>query len=362
MLNCLKLNTEMRKITAIVAALMVSMAVWSEDIPSPTTAKKANLKGNVLACMHGKYDYKENFGEPTTGRCQFVNTTFYNEKGQSVLLRKLIPDGSNVYTYSFYFEYSESDTDTKVTSAGLQVTNNSDYLSKYLAIANQANGQFEASMSSFPNLYGGCNPTDHSEFTYDKGNIMTVWSLFYNKYSNNKIKAKYVAKATDNNTYNCTIYKENGDAAERSTRTYTNGLLVKKIVDNPAQIGFKPVIPTAKNGTYKYDANGHVVSYAEQHKDGSNFKTTKWYYNDKGDLTKITETSSYNNLEREAWIYTDYKYDEHGNWVYRCVGTDPTRLKYIETRQIVYCGSSDEVKNNIATLIGSAGQTIKTAQ
>jgi hypothetical protein len=59
-------------------------------------------------------------------------------------------------------------------------------------------------------------------------------------------------------------------------------------------------------------------------------------------------------------VYTDYKYDDKGNWTYR-IDTKSNR-KYIEIREIIYCNSKEELQQKAAALRQSAGELVKSKQ
>ena len=58
----------MKRICVTFATALISTATFSQV--EPTTVKNEHLKGNVLSVAYTKYDYKENFGEPTEGKIQ----------------------------------------------------------------------------------------------------------------------------------------------------------------------------------------------------------------------------------------------------------------------------------------------------
>ena len=43
----------------------------------------------------------------------------------------------------------------------------------------------------------------------------------------------------------------------------------------------------------------------------------------------------------------NYKYDDHGNWIYRVYVGNGELSRQIETREIIYCNSADEVKSRL---------------
>lgn len=79
----------MRKNVLLTAAAALMSIAASAQIPAePKRLADDNLTGNVLAVKYGKYQYLENFGEPTTGKIEDENVRFYDVKAQSEQLRQ----------------------------------------------------------------------------------------------------------------------------------------------------------------------------------------------------------------------------------------------------------------------------------
>ena len=352
----------MKKILFCFVVILVSSNVLSQE-PVPTKLSDANLKGNVLSVVYGKYQFKENFGEPTTGKVEQVKATYYNEKGWSVLIRDIQISTSYLLANSYLVTYEKDGEFQKVKVVGIGATNNPSDLNNYLPTFGSNESSFEQLMKSIPKQFSGCQPTNWSEFVLDKFGVIIQYDLHRNKWSNGKLIEKLVAKPVENGSYNFVIYKESGDAVSKTKRTFYQGLLTKVEDANKGRLtNYRPKFATPEAGIYKYDPKNNLVSFVTQSANERNKEETKYYYNDKGDIVKVTKTMYFNKLERPVSFYENYKYDDQGNWIYRTYGTNVGEPLFIEKRVITYCSSVDELKEKALQLQANAGQTINNEQ
>ena len=83
-------------------------------------------------------------------------------------------------------------------------------------------------------------------------------------------------------------------------------------------------------------------------------------YNDKGDLSHTSNKDF--KIWSDGYFYENYKYDSHGNWIFRTWGAKAGEPKYIETREIIYCDTKDELKGKAEQLLQTVGDIIKAKQ
>ena len=345
-------------------ASMLCLASVAQIPAEPKRLTDDNLSGNVLAIKYGKYQYRENFGEPTTGRTETENVRFYDEQGRTTLYRSALTQGSYLLVESYVLDYSIEGDVTKVTSVGLGTNNDANNYSAYAAVYLNPDASFENLMKTLKANFGGCNPTDHSALTFDANGVTTLYDIYMNKWSNNKLKSRQKGTPTGTSgVYDFVSYKESGEISEKSVRTFSKGRLTKMEKPNIGGLGWKSAIPSIEPGTYVYDAKGRLTTYTNQYKEMRDKKVRKYYLNEHGDVTKITESTEVpKHMERETWVYWGYQYDNQGNWTYRIVGTDKNSPKYIEKREIVYGTSLEDIKTKNEHLLQSAGNLIKAEQ
>lgn len=331
----------MKKIIISIAATFVSFAAFSQV--EPTNVKNEHLKGNVLSVAYTKYDYKENFGEPTEGNIQEQSAIIFDEQGRSVLIRKK----KGYLPISFVLSYSQDGANTKINVTELTSKDRMDE-DTFAQLASDPSSSLENtySQNSWPQIRG--------EITCDANGVIVKHDV-YKKLAqtvNEALICRRTAKPAGNGMYECKIYNERGETEFDFKETYKDGGLT--FLDNPSEFmhissGDIKIRPRHA-GTYEYNAIGLVTKYVQQNK---NMPMEYLYsYNDKGDLIKVTcgqagKGEKYQNLEEE---YDNYKYDDHGNWVYRTVAYQPGKPKYIEKRQITYCSSPDEIKQKLSGL------------
>lgn len=345
----------MKKILFSLVALVAATNVFGQE-PEPTKLRDANLKGNVLAVQYGKFEYKENFGEPTAGDVRELNSTFYDEKGRSILYRTLSYGYDRTYAHSYLFEYADEGNNVKVSRPSLQTVNTRDVYTAYEQALLAANGAFEELMRTTPNKdnhNNTCFPYLLSEYTYDNAQVQILYDLKYSR--DNKLKAKVVAKPIGGGMYEFTIYKENGEVGEKSKRTFKNGMLVKMEKERMGLIHYRGDIPSPEAGTYTYDTKGNLTHILL-----ANNEERKYDFNEKGDIIK--ESKKVYKTWSNTFFYENYKYDEQGNWISRTVGSDAGKPQFIEKRVITYCSGADELKEKAAQVQATAGQAIKVEQ
>lgn len=357
----------MKKLFSAVIAFMATTSAfagfgWQAEF---TNVKDDNLKGNVIAVLYSKYEYKENFGEPVPGRLERMYATFYDENGRSFLNRDLYSDGS-YYTeaMSTLFDYSADASGITVHRPQITCRTDGKDINNYLPMLMALDNSYEQRMVS----NSKCSNYLTIDYKYDNNQVLTTYTML----SNGKIAAKLVAKPTANGAYEYTIYKASGDASEKGVRTYKNGKLVK--VDKPDKLLQHSIdMESSPMGSYTYSADGKLQQYnqiTELTSEGLGRENTpgrKFVYNQQGDeIQWIDGHWGYGKDKgKMLWgeprvIYTDYKYDDNGNWISR-VDTKSNR-KYIEVREIIYCSSKEELQQKASALRQSAGELIKSKQ
>ena len=331
----------MKKVCIALAAVsLISTAAFSQV--EPTTVKNEHLKGNVLSVAYTKYDYMENFGEPTEGKIQEQSAIIFDEQGRSVLIRKK----KGYLPLSFVLSYSQDGADTKINIAKLSGDRMDE--NSFAQLASDPSGALEGAynQNNWPQIRG--------EITSDASGVIVKYDIFEKKAQtvNEALICRRIAKRSGNGLYACKIYNVRGETEFDFKETYKDGVLT--FLDNPSEfmhissgdIKLRP----RHAGTYEYNTTGLVTKYVQQNK---NMPMEYLYsYNDEGDLTKVTcgqagKGEKYQNLEEE---YDNYRYDDHGNWIYRTVAYEQGKPKYIEKRQITYCSSPDEIKQKLSGL------------
>lgn len=330
----------MKKIIITIAATIVSYVAFGQV--EPTTVKNEHLKGNVLSVAYTKYDYMENFGEPTEGKIQEQSAIIFDEQGRSMLIRKK----KGYLPTSFVLSYSQDGDNTKINVTELSGERMDE--DTFAQLASDPSGSLEGAynQNSWPQIRG--------EITCDASGVIVKYDIFKKMAQTveEALICRRTAKPAENGLYACKIYNERGETAFDFKETYKDGFLT--FLDNPSEfmhissgdIKIKP----RHAGTYEYNTTGLVTKYVQQNK---NMPMEYLYsYNDKGDLVKVIcgqvgKGEKYQNLEEE---YDNYKYDDHGNWIYRTIAYQPGKPKYIEKRQITYCSSPDEIKQKLSGL------------
>lgn len=330
-----------------------------------TNVQDDNLKGNVIAVLYSRYEYKENFGEPTPGMLERMYATFYDENGRSFLNRDLYSNGSS-YTeaISTLFDYMSDASGITVHRPQITCRTDGKDIDNYLPMILALDNSYEQRMVSNTS----CSDYLTIDYKYDNNKVLTTYTMI----SNGKIAAKLVAKPTANGAYEYTIYKASGDATEKGIRTYKNGKLVK--VEKPNKMLMHSIdMESFPMGTYSYTAGGKLQQYCqitELNNEGlgtTNTPGRKFVYNQQGDEIQWIDGhwGWGKDKGKMLWleprvVYTDYKYDDKGNWTYR-IDTKSNR-KYIEIREIIYCNSKEELQQKAAALRQSAGELVKSKQ
>lgn len=357
----------MKKLFVTMIAFMATTSVfagygWQAEF---TNVQNDNLKGNVIAVLYSKYEYKENFGEPVPGKLERMYATFYDENGRSFLNRDLFSDGS-YYTQamSTLFDYTSDASGITVHRPQITCRTDGKDFNNYRPMIMALDNSYEQRMVSNDK----CSDYLTIDYKYDNNLVLTTYTMF----SNGKIVAKLVAKPTANGAYEYTIYKASGDATEKGIRTYKNGKLVK--VEKPDKMKMHSIdMESFPMGTYSYTADGKLQQYSqitEINTDGwgtGNTPGRKFVFNQQGDEIQWIDGrwGWGKDKGKMLWgdprvVYTDYKYDNKGNWISR-VDTQSSR-KYIEVREIIYCNSKEELQQKAAALRQSAGELVKSKQ
>lgn len=344
------------------AALFSMISAFSQEAV-PTFIRDANLKGNVSAVQYSQYWYKENFGEPTLGGLRNMDVTFYDDKGRSILYRSLKASNGAVAETAF-FDYQEDNGITNVHRPTINSYNRDNALDKYKQAILSTDSSFEGLMKTTPNYYGGdgLRIGNMAEFVYDKYQVMTSYTLKENKYSNYKIIAKMVGKPTATpNLYNFVIYDSRGDKVQESQRTFKNGRLVKEDNENYKGISRQTEIRFVDAGTYTYNEQGNLTLISMKQDN----RQKKYVLNAHGDVVKVLSNMKIGQKWRgwsEDEFYENYQYDNQGNWISRTYGTKAGEPKYVEKRTIVYCASTDELKEKATLIQNTAGKAVSEVQ
>ncbi len=304
-----------------------------------------NLKGNVLAVAYTASEYKENFGEPTEGQVWERMTTFYDEAGTSFLSRK--NDGSSAGE-SYLFSKEAVENGVKVTSIGVKSSFTGEDVNLMNAAMSKPDWSFEQMLQGSNWRY----ECENYEAVYDKNGVRIKLDL-KDTSKEKKIKSRELGKQTGNNVYEFVIYNARGESVETSTRTYSNGRLIKKSSPQDRFSRVNADIQSPMSGTYTYNQAGRPVNF----KKFNNQEEEKYVYNAKGDLLN-TSTKKYSGWD-DGNFYENYKYDEQGNWIYRTWAREKGKPFRIEKRVIVYCSTKEELKEKAAEISQKAGDIIR---
>ena len=316
---------------------------WKER--EPHTLRDDNLKGNVLAVKCCTYGYRLKFGEPTLGRMFEIESTAYDEKGRSILYRYVLNYDGYLYPYSFYFEYEDGEN-VKVTRPALSACHPNQHFEKYEQSILSQGALFEHNMMTL--LGSNDRTTWHkepsAEFIYDKNRVMTSYTIFDGSEIEQKMKGTPTGTGGE---YNFAIYYRDGSKGAECQRTYRDGLLVKevhKFIRSTKKIKF------GEEGTFTYDQNGHLILKLV-HDQGE--KEVKYELNSQGDRLKTFSRKKYMG-KWQNWVeqghYDNYEYDDHGNWIVRAYWKNSEEPSYLEKREIIYCESTDELKEKASAL------------
>lgn len=337
----------MKKILlSLVASCIVATSFadnWKEH--KPTTLRDDNLKGNVLGVKCCTYSYRLKFGEPTLGRMFEMESTFYDEKGRSILHRYILDDSGYLYPYSFYFEYEDGEN-VKVTRPAFSACHANTHVEKYEKSILSPDASFEHIMKTLLGIYERTtwNTEPSAEFIFDKNRVMTSYTIFDGSEIEQKMKGTPTGTGGE---YNFAIYYRDGSKGAESQRTYRNGQLVKeahKFIRSTKKIKF------GEEGTFTYDQNGHLILKLV-HNQGE--REVKYERNTQGDVVKIFSRRM-SMGKWQNWVeqghYDNYQYDEHGNWIVRAYWKTPEEPSYLEKREIIYSESTDELKEKASAL------------
>ncbi|MBQ9679038.1 MAG: hypothetical protein IJV44_12980 [Prevotella sp.] len=338
----------MKRIIASIVAVTATVGALGQN---PVKLSDDNLKGNVFAVKYGKYEYKENFGEPTTGQVQEIYSTFYNEVGNSIIFRK-IRVARPMFVDSYALFYESNGENTLVTSLGISSSIDFKKYDDISSALNIDNDTFEKLMQSELGYGQECRKAGRYESTFDKNGVRIKYDIYI---PSGRLDGKEVGKSVGNGTYEFAIYDWQGESREKSTRTFANGKLTKKSSPNDGRINIGGSIESPESGTYTYDSNGRLTHLIRWNK-----HETKYIYNDKGDLSHTSNKDF--KIWSDGYFYENYKYDSHGNWIFRTWGAKAGEPKYIETREIIYCDTKDELKGKAEQLLQTVGDIIKAKQ
>ncbi len=323
-----------RLIIAFVATLTTCLAFCQE----PTTVQKENLKGNVFSVMTSKYEYSENFGNPTEGKLRKKDITLFDQYGRAILYN--FDDNS----FGNCFGIVTYKVDGENTVAEVSLLNPQKSLENVGTINELLTNQVLKELDR-----------KKREIVYNSG-IMVRLDILERSYPTSKYELTYrkAAKLIGDGTYECKLYRKNGQSYLDYKETYnTNRQLIE--LDNERQFNrvssYDKAIVISDAGKYQYDNKGQLVSYTQQK---NSFRNKKEYvYNDQGDIiqinTLVSKDKSDEYKKTGEVIYKDYKYDEKGNWVYR-IKSDGKNILYIEKRQIDYCNTSKEIESKVKEL------------
>ena len=323
-----------RIIVSLVATLTTSFAFSQE----PTTVQKENLKGNVFSVMTSKYDYSENFGNPTEGKLRKKDITLFDQYGRAFLYN--FDDNS----FGDCFGIVIYKVDGENTVAEVSMLNLQKSLEDVGTINELLNNQVLKELDR-----------KKREFVYNSG-IMVRLDILERSYPTSKYELTYrkAAKLIGDGTYECKLYRKNGQSYLDFTETYnTNRQLIE--LDNERQFNrvssYDKAIAISDAGKYQYNNKGQLVSYTQQKNSDPDKK--EYIYNDHGDLTQsntlVFHRGRKEYVKNRGLIYDNYKYDNNGNWIYRMVSNGKENL-YIEKRQIEYCNTSEEIESKAKEL------------
>ena len=309
-----------------IAADIRRLELYPADI---STASQKNLKGIVFSVTHGIYEYKENFGDPAPGNLEQGVVTYYDETGSPIKATGT----SYGYSTTYVHNYTNEGGQKKVTSVSESKT---------------------------------------LERTYT-GDIVTTYTVYHG--NQRSIEEKLVGKQNADKTWSFKWYGSDGNLIREDTRTYdVKGRITKLVIPNGVKYGHADdYIHLPLEGIFKYDDKGRLISYQRINKNNSRERdlTDLIVYNEKGDLVKTIATGRIVDISNAGRVnykgksapdrkfrdehseYENYKYDDHGNWIYRVfVGNGNSNIaRKIEKREIVYCNSVDELKAKAAEVV-----------
>ena len=236
-----------RIIVSLVATLTTSFAFSQE----PTTVQKENLKGNVFSVMTSKYDYSENFGNPTEGKLRKKDITLFDQYGRAFLYN--FDDNS----FGDCFGIVIYKVDGENTVAEVSMLNLQKSLEDVGTINELLNNQVLKELDR-----------KKREFVYNSG-IMVRLDILERSYPTSKYELTYrkAAKLIGDGTYECKLYRKNGQSYLDFKETYnTNGQLIE--LDNERQFNrvssYDKAIVISDAGKYQYNNKGQLVSYTQQ--------------------------------------------------------------------------------------------------
>lgn len=323
-----------RIIVSLVATLTSSFAFCQE----PTTVQKENLKGNVFSVMTSKYDYSENFGNPTEGKLLDLTVTIFDNYGRAVLYNY------DTRNYGRGYGLVKYTTDSENKVANISMLSSDKNIKELSSINELINNHFLRECYFVKR-----------EIVYNN-NIVVRHDIFIKSMPTSKYRLSFSkrAKLIGNGTYECKLYHGNGESYMDFKETYdTNGQLIE--LDNNRQFNnvysYDNTIEIADAGKYQYNSKRQLTSYIPQKKNTREKK--EYVYNDNGDIIQINTLVSKDKSDvykkTGEVIYNDYKYDENGNWVYR-VKSNGKKTLYIEKRQIEYCKTLEEIDSKVQDL------------
>ena len=323
-----------RIILAFAAVLTTSIAFCQE----PTTVQKENLKGNVFSVMTSKYDYSENFGNPTEGKLRKKDITLFDQYGRAILYNfddNSFGDCFGIVTYK---------VDGENTVAEVSLLNAQKSLKELGTINELLNNQV-------------LREIDHKkrEIVYNN-NIVVKYDILTRSYPTSKYELDHrkTAKPIGNGTYECKLYDKSGQSFLDFKEKYApNGQLIEldneREYNNVYSYDKDILIPHA--GKYQYNNKGQLILYTQQKKSAPDKK--EYIYNDHGDLTQdntlVYHQGKKEYVKNKGLVYDNYKYDNNGNWIYRMV-SDGKKYLYIEKRQIDYCNTTEEIESKVKEL------------
>ena len=329
-------------VVCIAATCFASNDLWKEK--KPTTLRDDNLKGNVLSVKCFTYVYQTKFGEPTLGPMFEMETTAYDDKGRSILYRYVRKSSGYLYPYAFYFEYEDGEN-VKVTRPAFLAIHSEQHLEAYEKTIFSLDASFEHTMKTLLGNEGRTTwyKESSAEFIYDRNQVLTSYTIFDGSEIEQKMKG---TPTGTEGVYNFAIYYRDGSKGAESQRTYSNGLLTKeahKYIRSTKKIKF------GEEGTFTYDKNGQLIlKLLDQGQ-----REVKYERNAQGDVVKIFNRTQ-DRGKWKNWVerghYDNYQYDDHGNWITRAYWKTPEEPSYFEKREIIYCESTDELKEKASAL------------
>lgn len=318
----------MKKMFFTIAAFsLITTAAFCQE---PTTLKSDNLKGNVFSVTFSQYEFKENFGEPVEGNLRWKEAKIYNEEGKAILFNQKIPNYGDTF---FLVSYSKDGNKTKVLMSERNLV--------------QWDSKYSDALELFTNNLFTAFVGRKREIEYDDNNVIIKYDVLGRSRPEvpYTLKGRKIAKPLGNGIYECKLYDSDGSTKLDYKETYnSHGILID--LDNEREFNNvntgSGIISINHAGKYQYDNDGRLVTYTQQKR--SYPETEEYIYNDHGDIEKINKRVN-NNISGTI-TYKDYKYDEHGNWIYR-VHAIGKQNYYIEKRYITYCNTTNEIKDKV---------------